>query len=137
MKKYHYLLATLAVCATFSANAGTVKPAPIVIDTVNRTAGGDMVTARFSRNEIEYIGCGTRTYAFADGTHFQYGFCQANDADDVRAFCSTEDPVLVDAIGRLSDFAYVTFSWNEDGTCNRIGSSTQSFYLPKFTGRPR
>ncbi len=136
MKIYRITFSMLLTLFAVSANAGKVQPAEIIIDTTNRTAGGDMVTARFSSNDTEFIGCGSRTYDLPDGT-FYFGFCQAEDADGTTAFCNTDSPVLIQAIGQLSDFAYVTFSWNEDGTCNRVGSSTQSFYLPKFTRRPR
>ena len=36
-----------------------------------------------------------------------------------------------------SSYGFVTFSWDDDGagnlTCNRVGFSTQSFYLPDET----
>jgi hypothetical protein len=32
-----------------------------------------------------------------------------------------------------SAFAYIDFSWDEDGNCTRVRYSTQSFYLPRFT----
>jgi len=132
MKTLPLILTGLLAGAAFSATAGRVRPAPIIIDTVARTAGGDMVTARFSDNDSEFIGCGSRTYLWSDGSHSQFGFCQAKNATGERAFCNTDDAELVEAIGRLSDFAYVTFSWNADGSCQRIGSSTQSFYLPQL-----
>jgi len=53
-------------------------------------------------------------------------------ADEVPAFCSTFDPDLLDAMKSVSDFSFITFSWNVAGECTRIGFSTQSFYLPNF-----
>jgi hypothetical protein len=31
----------------------------------------------------------------------------------------------------------VTFSWNDQGECTRIGFSTQSFYLPEFAKKQK
>ena len=43
---------------------------------------------------------------------------------------------LLDGIQSIADNSFITFSWTDDGTgaltCTRIGSSTQSFYLPKI-----
>ena len=79
-------------------DAGFTQPAPVEIDFDNRFAVGDMVTARFSENEFELIGCGIRKIEISD----------------------------------TEVFSFVTFSWNEDGECTRIGNSTQSFYIPEF-----
>ena len=115
--------------------AGEVQPAPVEVDLALMFAHGDQVTARFSDNDIEYIGCGTRT--FDDGVNpFEWGFCQANNAAGDQVTCFVyENPNLIRAIGAVSDFSYITFSWQDDGNdgaeCTRIGSSTQSFYIPR------
>jgi hypothetical protein len=49
----------------------------------------------------------------------------------VAGFCSTDDPILAEGVSALSDNSFITFSWNADGSCRSIGSSTQSFYIPK------
>jgi hypothetical protein len=89
-----------------------------------------MVSARYSKDANEIIGCGTRT--FGDG--FTWGFCQATDADEVSVGCYTENPVMLDAIAKLSAYSYIGFSWDEDGNCTYISSSTQSMYLPRNLG---
>ena len=131
--KARYALFT-AILAIFSsiAVAGFIQPAVVLIDEVNMLVQGDMWTARTADNDVEYIGCGIRvTDAGAAGT-FSFGFCQAIDADEVEAFCSTQNQDLLEAIKSTSDFSFITFGWDEDGECTRIGSSTQSFYLPNF-----
>jgi hypothetical protein len=72
-----------------------------------------------------------------DAYSFQFGLCQATDSDGVRAVCFTENPKLLDTMKTISDFAFISFSWQDDGNggaeCTRVGTSTQSFYDPDFT----
>lgn len=115
-----------------SAHAGLAQPAPVMLDLVNRSATGDMVTARFSANAFEFIGCGVRAVLLSDGSVFRFGFCQAGIAEDVTFTCFTENPALVDRMTDGNDFSFITFGWNADGECTRVGFSTQSFYVPEF-----
>jgi hypothetical protein len=89
-----------------------------------------MSTARFSKNNVEYIGCGVRRVEDGVGGVFLFGFCQASTADAVLGFCDTENPALIASIGDQDDFSFITFSWNAAGQCRSIGNSTQSFYIP-------
>ena len=120
---------------TVTAHAGFVQPQPVVIDMDEGFAQGDLISARNSENEFEYIGCGIRSYDFGDGVQWQTGFCQARLEEDSNVICRTENVALMEGINILSDSSFVTFSWTDDGTgnltCNYIGSSTQSFYLGK------
>ena len=94
-------------------------------------ASGDMVTARYSTDPDEYIGCGIRIFSDGAGGTTAFGFCQATDRDGDIAFCNTADAGLLDAISSSAAFSFVTFSWDATDTCTRIGFSNQSFYLPK------
>jgi len=116
--------------------AGGTQPAPVDVDLDNGFAQGDMVTARYSSDKNEFIGCGSRS--FDNGVNsFRFGFCQAEDQDGDRAICFTENPDLLDRIDGISDSSFITFSFVDDGfgngglECIRIGFSTQSFYLPR------
>jgi hypothetical protein len=133
MKIKSIIIATAVFILSNSAFAGLTQPAPVDIDLVNRIASGDMVTARFSDNPDEFIGCGSRRIGTGVGA-ISFAFCQARLAPGVDglAFCNTLDEELVKAINSIADFSFVTFSWNVDGECTRIGNSTQSFYLPNF-----
>ena len=108
-----------------------------MVDLVNMTANGDQVTARIAKDDFSYIGCGIRV--FDDGVNsFAFGFCQAAaDSEENQITCFTENPNLLQTMGATSDFAFITFSWQDDGfggaECTRVGYSTQSFYLPNFT----
>lgn len=117
--------------ATSVVLAGATQPFPVEIDLDNRIASGDMVTARFSDNDDELIGCGVR-HIQAGTEVIKFAFCQARlgPAPEDLIVCNTLDPDLVEAVHAISDFSFVTFSWNEDLECTRIGNSTQSFYLP-------
>jgi hypothetical protein len=59
------------------------------------------------------------------------GFCQARDADGVLVQCMTQNRDLIAALDMVSDGSYLVFSWDGGLACNHIGTSTQSFYLPK------
>jgi len=71
----------------------------------------------------------TRTFAFEGSEPFVWGFCQAATTEDDRAFCTTQDPQLVEAMRAIDSTSWVSFRWNENGECTYAGASTQSFYL--------
>jgi hypothetical protein len=126
-------IAALALGSS-AAWAGLEQPAPVVV-TLNADGSGSAIgaqsTARFSKNKVEYIGCGLRRFDDGLGGGFIFGFCQASTADEVLGFCQTENPVLLSSIGDQDDYSFITFSWNAAGDCLGIGNSTQSFYIPK------
>ena len=134
-----YLLSMLAL--VFSSSmvlAGFVQPAPVDIiinDDGSGAAQGDMVTVRFSENDVETIGCGFRSFDDGLGNAFEFGFCQATlddgSAEGLGVFCSTMNSNLLDAMKAGNDYSFITFGWNADGECIRIGYSTQSFYIPE------
>ena len=139
VKKTLILLALLLL--SVAAYAGQVQPAPVTIvfdddGEGGGFAGGDMITARNSENDFEFIGCGVRAWVDGAGGIFDWGFCQASLEEDVTVTCFVFDnPELMEGINVLSDSSYITFSWDDDGdgnlTCNRVGASPQSFYLSK------
>lgn len=134
MKIIH--IAGILLLAAFStlAIAGYTQPAPVSV-TLNPDgsghATGDMVSARYSDNDIENIGCGTRIYDDGAGGSWYYGFCQARDASGVQSFCATERADLLDIMKATSDYSFITYTWNSAGECTHIGFSTQSFYIPE------
>ena len=114
--------------------AGEATEVPLEIDELARTAKGNMVTVRFSDNEVDVIGCGTRAKVFTDGNLSHYAFCQAVSAAGDRAFCETENVELVNTIRQISDYAFITFKWDENNQCTYFGTSTQSKYIPQHLG---
>ena len=130
MKRKLTIVAAIALF-TSSAWAGLYEPAPFELDLEIRQAFGDMTSVANSNSDAEFIGCGTRSFDVGGGT-FRLGFCQAQDADGTFVQCFTESPALLGEIDSLSDRAFITFSWDEDGNCTAVGNSTQSFYLTKI-----
>lgn len=115
--------------------AGQVQPAVVDVQLDSFVASGDLIAARTDKNDEVFIGCGTRNIELGDGTLFSWAFCQAADEEGDSVTCFTENTDLVRTVREINDSSYVTFSWAEDGegnlTCNRMGFSTQSFYLGK------
>jgi len=132
MRKKHLIAMGALVLTSSAALAGLVTITPVSV-TLNPdasgTALGSMSAARFSKNEVEYIGCGVRRITTGTGI-VVFGFCQANTAAGVLGFCESEDPALIASIGDQDDFSFITFSWDSAGICRGIGNSTQSFYIP-------
>jgi len=133
--RYLIITATLALFSSIAV-AGFTQPIPVEIDFANKVVIGDMWTARTADNEFEFIGCGFRKFDDGEGNKFEFGFCQATDADENFILCLTENPNLLETLRAASDFSFITFSWTGDdpeaAECTRIGFSTQSFYLPNF-----
>lgn len=121
-----------AVVLGASAYAGFAQPAPVDVDLTNGLAQGDQITARLDPDPDVFIGCGSRTILTGAGV-VRTGFCQAQDDAAEAVTCFTQDADLIDAIKATSDFAFITFSFIDDGAggfeCRRVGTSTQSFYL--------
>jgi hypothetical protein len=134
--RYLLCIPALAVAASV-ALAGQVQPAPVLLDLVNRVAQGDMVTARFSDNPFEFIGCGVRTLMLADGTLFRTGFCQAGISETEFFTCFSDQTALVEKMAEGNDFSFITFAWNANGECTRVGFSTQSFYIPEHLDKKK
>ena len=115
-----------------TAYSGDVVDVPVFIDFEERFAEGNMLTARYSRNHDEQIGCGMRTFsATPDGLPaFTFGFCQARLSDSETVICyAFDNPELTQQIQSLASNSYVTFRWDEFNDCTYIGSSTQSQYI--------
>lgn len=134
MRTKQLFAAAVLALGSSAALAGLVMDQPVTV-TVNAdgsgSAAGNMVTARFSKNDVEFIGCGVRRTDDGAGGLNVFAFCQAADAANVQGFCTTTNPGLLQSIGDIDDFSFITFSWTAAGECRSIGSSTQSFYIPK------
>ena len=139
MNKKHWISAAALALFSSLAAAGFLQPAPVIVTPNGDGSGiafGDMVSARFAPDTISLIGCGTRTVDDGAGGVFHFGFCQATDAAGVQGFCSTDRADLLEAMHATGDFSFITFAWDVDGFCTRIGTSTQSFYIPDFFAKP-
>ena len=137
MKLKQWIAVGVLALGSSATLAGLVSDVPVTV-TLNAdgsgNANGSMVTARFSKNDVEFIGCGVRRIDDGAGGVVLFAFCQAADAANVQGFCSTENPNLIASIGDQDDFSFITFSWNAAGECRSMGNSTQSFYIPRKVG---
>jgi hypothetical protein len=133
MRTKQLIAAAALALGSSVALAGLVQDQPVTV-TLNAdgsgNAAGNMATARFSKNEVEFVGCGVRRIEDGAGGLTVFAFCQAADAANVQGFCTTENPALIQSIGDIDDYSFITFSWNAAGVCRSIGTSTQSFYIP-------
>lgn len=129
-------LGIIAAIMAGAAHAGLTQPAEVDVDLATNLALGDQVSARYSANATEFIGCGIRKIQDGAGGYFTFGFCQAEDAAGDEILCTTEDAGLLDVISSSGDYGFITFSWNPTTLeCSRIGFSNQSFYLPRKLDR--
>lgn len=137
MKLKQWIAVGVLALGSSVALAGLVSDVPVTV-TLNAdgsgNANGNMVTARFSSNTVEFIGCGVRRIDDGAGGVVLFAFCQAANAANVQGFCSTENPNLIASIDGQDDFSFITFSWNAAGECRSIGNSTQSIYIPRKVG---
>lgn len=128
------LVVSLALASTVAV-AGLTQPSPVAVFLEERVAEGDMLTAATDKAANVFIGCGTRNFDDGSGSVYTFGFCQAEDAEGEYIVCVTENPELVQAVRAISDFSFIQFTWEDDGsggaTCTSIGISTQSFYIGK------
>ncbi|MBE9548774.1 MAG: hypothetical protein IMF09_05145 [Proteobacteria bacterium] len=137
MKVKYLVAATALILASAPVYAGQYLEVAVEVDTVAMSASGSMSTARFSDNEIEFIGCGTTVFLNPDGSTYNFGFCQAATTDNVRGFCNSDNPGIVAQMGEASAYSYLSFNWDVDGICTRVKHSTQSFYIPEhLDGNP-
>jgi hypothetical protein len=91
-------------------------------------AGGSLSTARFSENNIEYIGCNIQVTRQKGGIPI-FALCQANTADRVVATCFTDNRDFIEAIGSIKEFSNISFQWSADGLCSSVIVNAQSFNI--------
>ena len=139
MKLNMFPLTLLLASLSGGVFAGEAKTIPVTIDMDNKSARGNMATARISNNSFENIGCGTSSSIYKNEDNidtFIHGFCQARIAegeeDGAFIFCNTDNPEIIKSIRALSTYSYISFRWNDDQECTSVYSSTQSFYIPNF-----
>src|SRR4030095_11355383 len=90
------------VLGSSAAMAGLVNEFPVTV-TLHPdgagSAGGSMTTARFSKDLVQYIGCGIRRFDDGVGGVFAFGFCQASTANEVVGFCGGGNQGALPSIG--------------------------------------
>ncbi len=123
--------------------AGFAGEAPVEIDRDLQQASGLPITARFSDNPDETIGCGVQYRVREEGGLSSFAFCQATLSFDPenRIICFTFNTELVDKIAELKHYSFVRFEWEEVGEegeeffeCTAFRFTTQSHHIPEHLG---
>lgn len=132
MKSRKLIGITVLALVSSLAFAGAVQPASVEI-VVNAdgsgSASGDMVTARTSDDDLEFIGCGIKGFV-GGGFPSQFGFCQAGNSEVEFVVCFTTKVHLLEVMKGTAVYSFIRFIFDEDGECTRIDFSTQSLYVP-------
>src|SRR4029453_4551548 len=124
MRMNQLISVAVLLLGSSAALAGLVEPAPVSVtlfSTGGGRASGDMVTARFSKDAVAFLGCGVRRIYSLDGTFGVFGFCGARTSSGVTGTCFSEDPALIESLASISDYSFITFTWDATGTCTSIG----------------
>jgi hypothetical protein len=133
MRMNQLISVAVLLLGSSAAIAGLVQPSPVSVtlfSTGGGRASGDMATARFSKDLVAFLGCGVRRIYSIDGSFGVFGFCEARTSSGVSGSCFSEDPALIESLASISDYSFITFTWDATGTCTSIGNSTQSVYIP-------
>ena len=131
------LLVTAAILLLSShAYAGEFQYSPVKIDLENYVAQGNLLAARFSKNEEERIGCavgsGVLSPGLPDNPH--YAYCEASLGNGVDALCITYDPEMIDTIASINAFSFVYFQWEYlkgYPQCTHVTVATRSIHIPE------
>jgi len=108
------LLASQAMAGFASNELVSISKVPVEpgdTDSDFYEARGSKAAARFSKNEVEYIGCTVTVISFDSSSTSLHGRCMARDASGVRAICLTEDADMIDTIRGISDYDDLVFAW--------------------------
>ena len=126
MKIIRLLLPAAILLLSSYAYAGEFKIAPVEIDFTNQVAQGNLIAARFSKNEEERIGC-----AVGYGEKGHYAYCEASLGNGKEAICFTYDPAIIDTIASINTFSFVYFQWDKNESCTHVTVATRSIHIPE------
>src|SRR5688572_31813526 len=104
------ICAVVSLCVAGGAFAGLRVEREVIV--TENHAEGSLGSARNSANTHEYIGCWSAGWA---GT--QHTWCEAVGADGTWGACVSYDPDIAAAAQATSGDSWLSFSWNEDGSC--------------------
>ncbi len=122
------ILVLLLLFVATTTNAGLYLAEPVVVDLINRSASGDMWSARYSDQSDSFIGCGV-TSVSAELGGGQFAFCQAQDAAGVSVFCAINDPALIESVQAMTSDVVLRFQWNTANECTVVNVSAQSYSI--------
>jgi len=135
MKVSQLLLLAVTLLLSSYAFAGEFQIAPVEIDSDNQWAQGNLIAARFSKNEEERIGCAVGNGRLSPGhpDRDHYAYCEASLGNGVDAYCITYDTAMIDTIAGINTLSFVFFQWENglDGMsyCTHVTVATRSIHI--------
>jgi len=127
--KRNTLMMTLAVVTGLlgtAASAGYRYTTEVVIDTANRHAKGSLADARASADNLQFIGCSTRTSSGG-----VYVSCSAQDANGVSVTCTSSNSSFVQVVAALASDSTLYMEWDSSGNCTSLTADNYSNNTPK------
>ena len=136
MKIIRLLLPAAILLLSSHALAGEFQIAPVEIDFDKQEAQGNLIAARFSKNEEERIGCAVGNGVLSPGQpdNDHYAYCEASLGNGVDAYCLTYDAAMIDTISSINTFSFVFFKWEFLGGynyCTHVTVATRSIHIPE------
>ena len=115
--------ALVVVCLAATAHAGfKYSSLSVVVDQHDRYSYGSLGATRNNASTQEYIGCSS--FGTSAG-------CEAWAVNGGYVACWTSDPVMAGVAARLTSDGGVYFTWDSNGNCTSIATSSYSYYDPK------
>lgn len=115
--------AAAGLLASTSAPAGMIQDQAVTIDDASQSATGSLGFVHNSSDRVQYIGCEL-------GFNFG-GRCVARNTAGTTRICFTRDPEVMGTISALNGDSYLTFYWDQSGTCTSVYVSVESFSVSK------
>src|SRR5262249_31465231 len=109
------------------ALAGSKTNFPVLVNTTQMMAAGNLGTARNGADNLQLLGCQVN----ADSTGV-WGSCIARNAAGSIGSCVSVDPGVVDAMRALNGDSYLEFHWNSTGFCTSVKVWNSSDDEPKL-----
>jgi len=124
--KTKIVILALSVFVIGTAYAGRRSTYVTTVDTANRTAYGDVMSARSSAGANAFIGC--TVLGFSSGS--SEAICSAGDASGVTAYCYSQAPAIIQAASVSGSSTYYYFQWDASSQCTYVYASNESVYGP-------
>jgi hypothetical protein len=119
-------LTILLLAISGNALAGRKLSSSVVV--AASFAQGSLGAARNSSDINQQIGCAIQ--AISGGYKTQVS-CAAHDAAGHIGGCTSDDPVIIQAVSFIRSDSYLSFSWDSNKTCTMLNVWIDSAYEPK------
>ena len=134
MKLQKLTIFAVSILLSVSAYAGTFQQSPVEIKDNGDGSGearGSQGSARFSENEVEFIGCRLqgRIQTPTASARLQVS-CSASDENGTQVSCRSTEPEIIGAMQAISAYSWIFFTFDMAGNCTLLQTSTRSLFIP-------